>query len=78
MRALTRASAYRLACGDIVRHRGANGREVTLWREHGAYHVRTHDFAKHERIAWDSARTLTEARRVFRSHVKRFCALEIG
>lgn len=56
-------TAYALACGYIEKkERGTV--QVTLWREHGVYHVRAHDFER-GRIFWDSFITLTDARKRF-------------
>jgi len=58
-------TAYALACGYIhVRVR--NTVSVTLWREHGCYHVRAHD-SERGRLWWDSFITLTDARKRFNS-----------
>lgn len=62
-------SAYQLACGYVQRHE-CDGIQTTLWREHGAYHVRTHDFNQHQRIAWNVFRTLTEARREYARQIR--------
>lgn len=71
-------TSYQLACGyrdQIEQH----GIRVTLWMEHGTYHVRAHDFNEHYRIDWQSFYTLAEARRIFqkmvRKHVKPLAAV---
>ncbi len=57
-------SAYSLACGAFERkHYGPV--QITLWKEHGTYHVRAHDFENHQRRFWESFRTLKEARKHF-------------
>ncbi len=38
---------------------------LSLWKEHGVYHLRAHDFALHGRIFWSRHRTLTEARKAW-------------
>lgn len=55
---------YELACGYIQRTE-SNNRWVTLWQEHGVYHVRAHDFNEHRRLAWDSFTALGKARAAF-------------
>jgi predicted metal-dependent hydrolase len=61
-------SAYQLACGGIQTyaklHQSAKI-TLTLWREHGVYHVRSHNHDSHRRLVWECKRTLTEARRAF-------------
>jgi len=63
-------SSYALACGCIERKHYGNV-QVTLWLEHGTYHVRAHDFEQHKRIFWDSFRTLSQARKCFSAAGKR-------
>lgn len=38
---------------------------VTLYREHGTYHVRAHDHARHERLAWTRYEMIGPARREY-------------
>jgi hypothetical protein len=60
-----RLTAYALACGYMERKTYGNC-EITLWQEHGVYHVRAHVRAhdnERGRRFWASFRTLTEARR---------------
>lgn len=61
-------TAYALACGDTQTATTRTGAAVTLWMEHGTYHVRTHDHNGRGRLAWDVFDNLTEARRAFRRH----------
>src|ERR1700759_403472 len=60
-----RLTAYEFACGYVqhaergMQHDPENlaptaGVSLTLWKEHGTFHVRAHDFGKHERLFWDS------------------------
>ena len=56
---------YALGCGYVEQTERA-GVQTTLWAEGGAYHVRQHDFDRHERVFWDVFDTLTEARRRYR------------
>lgn len=65
-----RLTRYALACGYIEQHdtNPANVREgqrVTLWQEHGALHVRAHDFTTGQRLFWDCPATLKAARKRF-------------
>jgi hypothetical protein len=53
-------TAYELSCGYIQTHTDSKKR-VTLHREHTVYHVRAFD-SEGTRTAWDSYRTLTNAR----------------
>jgi hypothetical protein len=59
-------SAYNLACGYVQRFEQGSFR-VSLWKEHGVYHVRAHEFDGRGRIAWDVFETLTDARKSFQS-----------
>lgn len=61
-------SAYGFACGYSESRDTEHGYSVTLWREHGTYHVRIHD----RRIAWESFSTLAAARRFFRAYDSRW------
>ena len=59
-----RVSAYGLACGYVERVTlGAT--QLSLWCEHGVYHVRAHEFGGHGRLFWDSFRLLGAARKRF-------------
>lgn len=64
-------SLYALSCG-YVEVWGDGVQQTTLWREHGVYHVRSHNFEEHKRIQWDTAATLGEARRLLMEHRKLF------
>jgi hypothetical protein len=59
-----RLTPYALACGYAERIT-PDEVQVTLWQEHGAYHVRAHDFAAGRRIEWLSFTTLAAAREAF-------------
>jgi len=54
-------TAYALACGYIQR-RGP----WKLYREHGVYHVKGFAPEHPGQLYWDTARTLTEARKILR------------
>lgn len=56
-----RITAYGFACGYIERHESC-GVAVTLWKEHGTYHVRAHG-GNIGRIFWDSFPNLAAARK---------------
>jgi hypothetical protein len=66
-----RLTAYGLACGYVERQE-AIGRQVTLWREHGVYHVRAHDFREHKRLAWETYIHLHIAQRAYRALVANY------
>ena len=56
---------YALGCGYLEKR--TDGKiETTLWKEHGVYHVRQHEFDGRGRIFWDTYHTLTEARKRFK------------
>lgn len=64
-------TAYQFACGYVDRvERGKVW--VTLWKEHGVYHVRAHEFDGRGRLAWKVFQTLTAARRYHRRMVRMF------
>lgn len=72
---------YALACGYIEQvespgHTVTSGKTVTLWREGACYHVRLHDFSKHERIFWESfpLSELRKARSLFKKTAKNIVA----
>ncbi len=69
-----RLTPYALACGYVERHETKpgtiTGKSVTLWQEHGVYHVRAHDYDAHKRLLWESFDNLTPARKCF-DRVKR-------
>ncbi len=68
-------SVYGFACGLV--ESAYHGRvNVTLWREHGCYHVRAHDHENSRRLFWDSFRTLGEARRRFREAGSKLYTIE--
>jgi hypothetical protein len=54
---------YALNCGYVQQIDKDNLR-LTLWKEHGALHVRAHDF-ENGRIFWDFFDTLGAARKRF-------------
>lgn len=62
-----RLTRYALSCGDVERWTHKTpvvDIHVTLWMEHGTFHVRAHS-RDHGRLAWRAFRTLSEARREF-------------
>lgn len=59
-------SAYGFGCGYSERAKFGET-EITLWCEHGTYHVRAHNFGIHGRLFWDSFRLLAAARKRFNS-----------
>lgn len=61
---------YALACGYREQFDLPGDRQITLWQE-GCYHVRVHDYAKHERALWDAFDTLEEARQFFAEYVNK-------
>ena len=68
-------TAYELSCGYVQRTVPRSllpSLTITLWREHGTYHVRAHDFKGRGRLFWDSFRTVTEARKRFAAAVKEY------
>lgn len=58
-----RLTAYALACGH-VESKEYGQTHITLWSEHGQFHVRAHDRGAGRRF-WLSFHTLAEARRHF-------------
>ena len=57
-------TAYALGCGYIEREAARLGGDVTLYSEHGCYHVREWD-AITGRREWLSFRLLADARKAF-------------
>lgn len=58
-------SVYALACGyqqQIDTAITGKNIRVTLWLEHGAFHVRAHDFNEVGRIEWVTENNITDAR----------------
>jgi hypothetical protein len=64
-----RTSAYGFACGyqDIE---NVGTIQVSMYQEHGCYHVRSYDHATHQRIAWHSTRELGRARALFHDTIR--------
>ena len=60
-----RLTDYGLSCGYVETKwtDSAAHVQVTLWKEHGVYHVRAHSHGIGARLWWDTFRTLTEARK---------------
>jgi hypothetical protein len=57
-------SDYELSCG-YVESAMRNKVQVKLWKEHGVYHIRAHDFNSHARIDWKVYPELKQARACF-------------
>lgn len=62
---------YQLACGYVEQQEIKTTR-VTLWNEHGVYHVRAHDFEQRGRLAWEVFTKLTEAREFYTKLCKQY------
>ena len=68
-----RLTAYEFNCGYVQQVESPSctvnqGIQLQMWKEHGVFHVRAHDFSKSERIFWDSFQTMTQAtRRYFKA-----------
>lgn len=69
---------YSFACGYIMEHK-IPGYEITMWQEHGAYHVRAtqQNGTWWQRIFWDvfDGDELTKARKRYRDGIKEIKAL---
>jgi hypothetical protein len=63
-------TAYGFACGYVSRKEHHNVR-VTLWQEHGVYHIRRSDWRRDSMGAygWETTTSLTDARTWFRQMV---------
>lgn len=61
-----RLTPYALACGYVETRTLAysDGATVTLWHEHGAFHVRAHD-KDSGRLFWATPETIQQARALF-------------
>jgi hypothetical protein len=64
-------TAYGFACGYVSRKEHHNVR-VTLWQEHGVYHIRRSDWRRDgaDVHGWGTTRSLAEARVAFRQMVR--------
>ncbi len=63
-------TAQEFSCGAIVRDEFKQAPDtdcvvLELWKAHGMYHVRSHDFELFGRMKWDSYDTLYAARHRF-------------
>lgn len=58
-------TSYALACG-YVEQKDYGPVRITLFFEHGCYHVRAYDHDQKVRLFWETFRTLTEARRYYK------------
>lgn len=64
-------TAQELACGAVERRYWNNDTlRLSLWREHGVYHVRLGDLPHSVIAAWNTYNSLTEARAFFRQVVE--------
>lgn len=70
-------TAYELSCGcvqiceqPIIADGTSGSIRTTMWKEHGSYHVRTHNHATHVRLVWNVFPTLKDARREFNTQVR--------
>jgi hypothetical protein len=65
---------YGLSCGYVERQETFTPENIrtTLWKESCAYHVRTHNFDTHTRLAWEVVNTLTEARKIYAQHIRQY------
>jgi hypothetical protein len=59
-------NAYALACGACYRKTFDNhSRWITLWAEHGVYHVRLYDRTLSKAACWNTYTRLTDAKAFF-------------
>lgn len=76
-----RLTAYALHCGYVER-RTSNipEREIVteLYHEGGCYHIRTNGPDIAPRSLWDTARTLTDAHKLFAQHIKAHHPRKVG
>ena len=66
---------YALSCGYVQEAESViNGRKirVTLWMEHGAFHVRAHDFTVEGRLDWVVENSLADARHHYNAMIRRY------
>lgn len=70
---MKRLTAYELACG-CVRSQYVGKINITLWSEHGVYHVRAHDHGESKRLWWDTYHTALNGNARFETAVKVFTA----
>lgn len=62
---MAQLNRYTLSCGFVQRITSPANIQLSLWLEHGIYHVRCHNFESHIRLFWESFHTLTAARTRF-------------
>ena len=70
---MKRITLFELACGG-VRSQYVGRINITLWQEHGTYHVRAHDHGNSKRLWWDSYNKLGAADLSYEKHVKELTA----
>lgn len=66
-------NAYAFSCGYIDRREFWDGREgertkgrsVTMWHEHGCYHVRANCLFTAKQVEWFASSKLTDARKAY-------------
>ena len=60
-------TSYALACGYVEKFKKGEV-EASLWKEHGTYQVRVHDFRDRSwgRVCWESYRSLGSAKKAFK------------
>lgn len=64
---------YALACGYVECATDGDMKVMRMWHEGGPLiHIRGHDHDTGQRLFWDVAETMSEARRVFRKRAKEY------
>lgn len=58
-------------CNDASYNSARIYTEVVIWKEHGTYHVRAHQFNGEGRLWWEVYRTITKVREAARRIVKK-------
>lgn len=76
-RADGRLNAYGLACGYVQKHatdKTHSSVQTHMWREGNCYHMRTtfDSATQFQRLAWDTADTLTEAYKLYGKHIRQY------
>lgn len=61
-------NAYAFSCGYVQEEEAEDGARVTLYREHGIYHVR--GFNRTGLHQWDTTTNLSHAQGIFESFLK--------
>jgi hypothetical protein len=68
---VNKLTPYAFRCGYVQEYK-VGKLHTDLWMEHGTYDIRTHETGGRGRLAWDTARTSTEAQKIFAKHVRAF------